>query len=172
MVVFESVSADLSTKFLSALSGSIEEKLDFLQGQLSDDYPNIVIQYVCGDDPNVQIKGKWPEVNEIFRLLNKWLENITSSVPSELPPLADFKEAVNSIDKEIITGEDCEDHEKVEKNTEDGKNVQIKVEGKYLKNLCIPVWWPCMVGTSPVLFSSPVSVSVIARICDALDHFV
>ena len=28
------------------------------------------------------------------------------------------------------------------------------------------------VGTSPVLFSSPVSVSVIARIRDTLDHLV
>ena len=31
---------------------------------------------------------------------------------------------------------------------------------------------PSKVGTSPVLFSSPLSLSVIVRIRDTLDHFV
>ena len=76
MVVYSSLCADLSAEFLDFLPGTIEEKLLTLQDQLGEHFPDIILQYLCGEEQNiVQIKGSWLDVQNIHEVLEAWMKN-------------------------------------------------------------------------------------------------
>ena len=73
MVLYSSVTADLSNVCIEILEGTIPEKILYLQVKLEQSYPDVIVQSVNDQDP-IQLKGSWDDIKNVHVFLESWLK--------------------------------------------------------------------------------------------------
>ena len=79
MVVFDSVSARLSGDLCVAIPGDPNAKLAYLQQELKEHYPHVVITH---SDNHLKVHGQLQEIVDLHNVLDVWFSNRTKTLPA------------------------------------------------------------------------------------------